>query len=214
MPDPGFSHLNAGEGVLKPAEDHPAQAAVEQHRADDDGMPPKQAPISPSAEQVEAMRAKHDELMAKLAANPPKVPEQTSVPEKMQELAEREVLSTQELWNSVTRDPLELLALEAAAELRRGDSIHGKGSMWPGNGDSAHAAYAVLDEERDELWDEVKARHFDPIRARKEAIQVAAMALRFVRNVCDPAIAALPTVPIRKPESTIYTGPSMPKQRI
>lgn len=213
MPDPRFSHLNAGEGVLKPAEDHPAQAAVEQHRADDDGMPPKQAPISPSAEQVEAMRAKHDELMAKLAANPPKVPEQTSVPEKMQELAEREVLSTQELWNSVTRDPLELLALEAAAELRRGDSMWGQGIQWPTNSCS-HEAYAVLLEEVDELWDEVKRKHVDHAAMRKEAIQVAAMALRFVRNVCDPAIAAMPAPPIRKPETTIYTGPSMPKQSV
>lgn len=133
--------------------------------------------ISPSAEQVEAKRAEFDKQFDAL---------------KQSRAA---VQSTQELWNSVTKDPLDLLALEAAAELRRGDSIHGKGSMWPGNGDSAHAAYAVLNEERDELWDEVKARHFDPIRARKEAIQVAAMALRFVRNICDPAIAALPTAP-------------------
>jgi len=42
---------------------------------------------------------------------------------------------------------------------------------------SAHEGFAILDEERDELWDEVKAN--DQFRAREEAIQVAAMATRF-----------------------------------
>jgi len=50
---------------------------------------------------------------------------------------------------------------------------------------SAHEGYAVLAEEVDELWQEVKG-HAGPERTakmRKEAIQVAAMALRFVHDV-------------------------------
>lgn len=45
---------------------------------------------------------------------------------------------------------------------------------------SPHEGYGVLLEEVDELWDEVKRREVDPAAMRKEAIQVAAMALAFV----------------------------------
>ena len=53
---------------------------------------------------------------------------------------------------------------------------------------SAHEGYAVLQEEVDELWEAVKLnqkRH--PERGeliQKEAIQVAAMAIRFLHDVC------------------------------
>lgn len=52
---------------------------------------------------------------------------------------------------------------------------------------SAHEGYAVLDEERFELWLEVMAKQGarDLAKMRKEAIQVAAMAMRFVIDVCD-----------------------------
>jgi hypothetical protein len=51
---------------------------------------------------------------------------------------------------------------------------------------SAHEGFAVLDEERDELWDEVKGNHAERTeRMRTEAIQVAAMAIRFIEDVCD-----------------------------
>ena len=55
---------------------------------------------------------------------------------------------------------------------------------------SAHEGYAVLLEEVDELWTEVRGhRSQENLRAmRAEAIQVAAMALRFVGDVCDPLI--------------------------
>jgi NTP pyrophosphatase (non-canonical NTP hydrolase) len=45
----------------------------------------------------------------------------------------------------------------------------------------AHQGFAVLAEEVHELWDEVRIREGKrrPKRLRKEAIQVAAMALRF-----------------------------------
>lgn len=52
---------------------------------------------------------------------------------------------------------------------------------------SAHEGYAILLEEVDELWDEVKKRPdvVDKDKMRAEAIQVAAMALRFVLEVCE-----------------------------
>ncbi len=51
---------------------------------------------------------------------------------------------------------------------------------------SAHEGYAVLLEEMDELWDEVKKSPAtrNPTAMRKEAIQVGAMALRFIVDVC------------------------------
>jgi hypothetical protein len=51
-----------------------------------------------------------------------------------------------------------------------------------------HEGFAVILEELDELWDEVRKHgHDEAIRARmrKEAVQVAAMALRFIHDVCD-----------------------------
>lgn len=52
---------------------------------------------------------------------------------------------------------------------------------------SAHEGFAVLKEEVDELWDEVRAKQGarDIEAMRKEAVQVAAMALRFIVDVCD-----------------------------
>jgi phage terminase large subunit GpA-like protein len=49
-----------------------------------------------------------------------------------------------------------------------------------------HEGYAVILEELDELWAEVKRwpKH-DPADMRKEALHVAAMALRFIKDVCD-----------------------------
>lgn len=53
---------------------------------------------------------------------------------------------------------------------------------------SAHEGYGILAEEVDELWDEIKAkqgeRRLDNLRA--EAVQVAAMAVRFILDVCTP----------------------------
>lgn len=69
---------------------------------------------------------------------------------------------------------------EVLFELNRARKKH------PKDFNSAHEGFAILDEERDELWDEVKGN--DPKRREKmraEAIQIAAMAIRFVEDVCD-----------------------------
>lgn len=52
---------------------------------------------------------------------------------------------------------------------------------------SAHEGYAVLLEEMEELWEHVrtKQRDRDLFAMRQEAIQVAAMAVRFANEVCD-----------------------------
>lgn len=48
---------------------------------------------------------------------------------------------------------------------------------------SAHEGYAVIKEELDELWEEVKKN--DLGRSREEAVQLAAMAIRFLVDVYD-----------------------------
>ena len=55
---------------------------------------------------------------------------------------------------------------------------------------SAHEGYAILKEELDELWDEIKKKNADHNLdlMRKEAIQVAAMAIRFIIDVCDKEV--------------------------
>jgi hypothetical protein len=55
----------------------------------------------------------------------------------------------------------------------------------PNSFHSAHEGYAVILEEVDELWDEVKLQTSRPECLRKEAIHVAAMALRFLIDVCE-----------------------------
>ena len=46
---------------------------------------------------------------------------------------------------------------------------------------STHEGYAVIKEELEELWDEVKVNNKE--KARLEAIQVAAMAIRFIMDI-------------------------------
>ena len=50
---------------------------------------------------------------------------------------------------------------------------------------TTHEGYAVLLEKVDELWTEVKKSPQSPERLREEAIQVAAMAFRFLSDCCD-----------------------------
>jgi NTP pyrophosphatase (non-canonical NTP hydrolase) len=65
---------------------------------------------------------------------------------------------------------------EVASEVRRATTRHP-----PFN--SAHEGYSVILEELDELWDEVKKRQKNVATMREEAIQVAAMAVRFVLDL-------------------------------
>ena len=51
---------------------------------------------------------------------------------------------------------------------------------------SSHEGYAVLKEEVDELWDEIK-NNKDPqsiMNQKKEAVQVAAVAIKFLMSCC------------------------------
>lgn len=63
---------------------------------------------------------------------------------------------------------------DIATELERAEAKHG-----PRLFASAHEGMSVLREEVDELWDEVK-RDASAEAMRKEAIQIAAMAVKFI----------------------------------
>ena len=51
------------------------------------------------------------------------------------------------------------------------------------NFNSTHEGFAVLKEEVDELWDEVKRKYPSKEHMREEAIQVAAMCVRFINEL-------------------------------
>jgi hypothetical protein len=53
-------------------------------------------------------------------------------------------------------------------------------TMFPENFVNQHEGYAVMLEEVDEFWDEVKKnqKNYDLLKQKKEAIQIAAMAVR------------------------------------
>ena len=70
----------------------------------------------------------------------------------------------------------DLIALDIALNAVRGEYIRARGKHQPMN--SGHEGYAVIAEELDELWDDVKRD--DLPRAQAEAVQVAAMAVAFM----------------------------------
>jgi len=74
----------------------------------------------------------------------------------------------------------ETIAGEALREVERATA------KWPPF-HTAHEAIAILREEFDELWEHVKTNQMqrDLPAMRAEAIQVAAMAIRFAAEVCD-----------------------------
>jgi hypothetical protein len=74
----------------------------------------------------------------------------------------------------------ELKAMTAiVAELRRATAMNGPFH-------SAHEGYGVIKEEFDELWDEIKKKAIDrvPEKMQKEAVQLGAMAMRFIIDIC------------------------------
>lgn len=76
--------------------------------------------------------------------------------------------------------PLDRLLAEIGIEVARAESL------WPPI-HSAHEGFAVIWEELDELKEHVWAnqKRRDVAGMRKEAVQLAAMAVRFLRDVCD-----------------------------
>lgn len=90
---------------------------------------------------------------------------------------------------NLSNDPINHLtaervaALDSALALVRAEVLRAI-SRYPAF-NSSHEGYAVIAEELDELWDDVK-RNF-PQGAREEAVQVAAMGIRFVMDVKVPA---------------------------
>lgn len=62
------------------------------------------------------------------------------------------------------------------------DEIHRAKTKFKENFNSTHEGFSVLKEEVDELWDEVKANGSKE-RLRAEAVQVAAMAIRFIKEL-------------------------------
>lgn len=74
-------------------------------------------------------------------------------------------------------DPISEVMVEVEAALRKAVAKHAPMH-------SGHEGYAVIREELDELWDEVKQQGLDTDAARKEALHVAAMGARFVLDIC------------------------------
>ena len=72
--------------------------------------------------------------------------------------------------------PEELAVKEIIHEYRRATKKFGSFA-------STHEGYAVILEELDELWDEIKKNSSKEVM-RKEAVQVAAMGLRFMLDCC------------------------------
>jgi hypothetical protein len=79
-----------------------------------------------------------------------------------------------------TLTTLEMILDQVGTEVARAEGLHA-----PLN--SHHEAYAVILEELDEYWDEVrkKASKRDLKAMRTELIQTAAMCVRAILNVCD-----------------------------
>jgi len=82
---------------------------------------------------------------------------------------------TRVLVTSEGRTLLVHLILKELEEARR---------KWP-EFNSYHEGYAILLEEVDELWEEIKGGQ-DPDKLLREAIQVAAMAMRFIEDTTPP----------------------------
>ena len=54
-----------------------------------------------------------------------------------------------------------------------------------GSFNSAHEGWGVIREEYLELEDEIRKKHHDKEKMRNEAIQLGAMAMRFIYDICN-----------------------------
>ena len=64
-------------------------------------------------------------------------------------------------------------------ELNRANRIYGPSFASP------HEGYAVILEELDELFDEIRKKQPDKERLQEEAIQIGAMAIKFITSLKD-----------------------------
>ena len=70
------------------------------------------------------------------------------------------------------------LELEVRQELYLATQEHGSFN-------SGHEGWAIILEEVDELWEEIRHNASDGLPARHEAVQIAAMAMRYIIDVCE-----------------------------
>jgi hypothetical protein len=75
---------------------------------------------------------------------------------------------------------LDRLLAEVGAEVARAEAKHAPMH-------SPHEGHSVIREELDELWEHVRADTGRSADARKEAIQIAAMGVRYALNLCSEA---------------------------
>lgn len=105
-----------------------------------------------------------------------------------EKLARGGATTTDETWSRIEINPrsnLQMAQLLHTLEQIKVEVLTAK-AKWPGF-NSAHEGYAILLEEVDELWEHVRTHQKNRNLAamRMEAVQVAAMALRFATEVCD-----------------------------
>ena len=74
--------------------------------------------------------------------------------------------------------PLERLAAEVVEEIRKAEALHAPMH-------SPHEGWSVIWEELEELREHVRADTGRSLSARKEALQIAAMGMRYALNLCN-----------------------------
>lgn len=100
----------------------------------------------------------------------------------IESLTEKTRKDFDELMKAFSTEPTELDTVLASIKAELAEVM----VKWPPM-NSAHEGYGVLLEEVDELWDHVKTKqkNRDLTAMKKEAVQVAAMAIRFAIEVCN-----------------------------